>query len=230
MTGYDLNSTKKNKKELPAFWKQLVELLPTLLMCGVLALGGSLFTIWLARYTGNPVWKLAKDAADVIGHPVYYGLLASWSSLLWMATAAICLFSAAITWKDLSKHSMQRFLLFSGLLSFTLAVDDLYLLHDRILPKALSTSESVFYLGYFFLMTGYLIIFIRQITQSDYILFWVAFFFLAFSRGFYKAIPFLREFMTANDMLKYFGIVFWLAFFARTAAKYLRRETGADRR
>ncbi len=229
MTGYDLNSTKKNNKELPAFWKQLAELLPTLLLSGALALGGSLFTIWLARYTGNPVWKLAKDAADVIGHPAYYGMLSSWSSLLWMAAAAICLFSAGITWKDSSNRAMRRFLLFSGLLSLMLAVDDLYLLHDRILPKALSTSESVFYLLYFVLMTGYIIIFIRQIAQSDYILFWVAFFFLAFSRGFYNLLPFLREHYTANDMLKYFGIVFWLAFFARTAAKHLRRETVADR-
>lgn len=39
-----------------------------------------------------------------------------------------------------------------------------------------------------------------------------------------KLIPFLGEFMTANDMLKYFGIVFWLAYFARTAAKHLRSE------
>lgn len=143
--------------------------------------------------------------------------------MLWMATATICLFTVAIT-KGSSNRTIRRFLLFSGLLSFILAVDDLYLLHDRILPKALHVPEFVFYLLYLFLMFGYLLIFIRQITQSDYILFWIAFFFLAFSRGFYKLIPFLGEFMTANDMLKYFGIVFWLAYFVRTSAKYLRRE------
>lgn len=229
MTGLDLTTKKKNKI-YPAFLKQLVELLPTLLLCGALALGGSLFTIGLARYTGNPVWKLAKDAADVIGHPAYYGVLANWSSMLWMATATICLFSAAVTWKDPSGRSMRRFLLFSGLLSLTFTIDDLFLLHDRILPKALSTSENVFYLGYLVLLIGYLMIFIRQISQSDYILFWIAFFFLAFSRGFYYLIPLLRDFDNANDMLKYFGIIFWLAFFARTAAKHLRRETGTDRR
>lgn len=219
-----------NNKETPAFLKQIIEIFPALLLSGVLALAGSLFTIWLANFTDNPVWKLAKDAADVIGYPAYFGMLSSWSSMLWMATAAICLFTAAITRKDSSDRAMRRFILFSGLLSFMLAIDDLYLLHDRILPRALHTSEYVFYLLYLFLMTGYLIISIRQIARSDYILFWIAFFFLAFSRGFYNLIPILREFNTTNDMFKYFGIVFWLAFFARTAAKHLRRETGTDRR
>jgi hypothetical protein len=222
MTGLD-RTTKKNNKELPAFLKQLIELLPTLLLSGILALSGSLFTIWLANYTENPVWKLAKDAADVIGYPPYYGMLSSWSSMLWMATSTVCLFTAAITWNSTSDRAMWRFVLFSGLLSFMLAVDDLYLLHDRILPRALHTSEDVFYLLYLFLMTGYIIIFIRQIIRSDYILFWIAFFFLAFSRGFYKLIPLLGDFYTANDMFKYFGIVFWLAFFVRTAAKQLQR-------
>lgn len=230
MTGPDLAAKKKNNQELPAFLKQIVELLPTLVLSGVLALAGSLFTIWLANYTDNPVWKLAKDAAQVIGYPAYFGMLSSWSSMLWMATAAICLFTVAVTWRYSSDRPMRRFLLFSGLLSLILAVDDLYLLHDSILPKALGAPEFVFYGFYFALMTGYLIIFIRQIARSDYILFWIAFFFLAFSRGFYNLIPFLREFNTTNDMFKYFGIVFWLAFFARTAAKHLRMETGADRR
>lgn len=222
MTGLDL-TMKKNNKEYPAFLKQLIELLPTFLLSGVLALAGSLFTIWLANYTNHPVWKLAKDAADVIGYPAYFGMLSSWSSMLWMATAAICLFTAVITWKDPSDPRTRRFLFFSGLLSLIIAIDDLYLLHDRILPGLFDVREAVFYLFYLFLMTGYLIVFFRQISRSDYILFWIAFFLLAFSRGFYKLLPFLREFNTTNDMFKYFGIVFWLAFFVRTAAKHLRR-------
>ncbi len=220
MTGSDLTT---NNKELPAFLKQLGEVFPTLLLSGVLALIGSLFTIWLAYYTENPVWKLAKDAADVIGYPPYFGMLSSWSSMLWMATATICIFTAMITWKNSSDRAIWRFLFFSGLLNLLIAVDDLYLLHDRILPRLLGAPEAVFYLLYLLLMIGYLIVFIRQIARSDYILFWTAFFFLAFSRGFYNLIPFLREYYTANDILKYFGIVFWLAFFARTAAKHLRR-------
>lgn len=222
MTKLD-TATKKNAKERPALLKQWIEILPTLILCGSFALGGSLFVIWLAHLTGNPVWKLAKDAADVIGYPPYYGMLSSWSSMMWMASAAICLFTATITRKDASDRGMWGFLLFSGLLSLMIAIDDLYLLHDRILPQALHTSEGVFYLLYLFLMMGYLILFFRQIARSDYILFWIAFFFLAFSRGFYNLIPFLRGFNTTNDMFKYVGIVFWLAFFIRTAAKQLRR-------
>ena len=219
----DSKLKKEEDKEHPTFLEQLVAILPTLLLSGALALSAVLFTIWLANYTKNPVWKLTKDAADVIGHPAYFGLLSSWSSMLWMATAAICLFTAAVTWKDASDRPRLRFLFFSGLLSLMIAVDDMFLLHDRILSRGLGISEIVFYILYAFLMFGYLIVFFRQIARSDYILFWIAFFFLAFSRGFYKLLPFLREFNTTNDIFKYFGIVFWLAFFVRTAAKHLRR-------
>lgn len=224
MVRSDSKLKKEEDKEHPAFLEQLVAILPTLLLSGALGLSGVLFTIWLANYTENPVWKLAKDAADVIGYPAYFGMLSSWSSMLWMATAAICIFTAVVSWKDAVDRAMWRFLFFSGLLNLLLAIDDLYLLHDQILPRALHTYESVFYLLYLFLMTGYIIAFIKQIARSDYILFWIAFFFLAFSRGFYNLIPFLREFLTANDMFKYFGIVFWLAFFVRTAAKHLRKR------
>lgn len=220
MTGSDLTT---NNKELPAFLKQLGEIFPTLILGGIFALCGSLFTIGAAYITGNPVWKLAKDAAEVIGYPPYFGILSSWSSMLWMATATLCLFTASVTWKDSVDHAMWRFLFFSGLLSLMIAVDDLYLFHDKILPKALHISEGFFYLLYLVLMSVYLIAFFRQITRSDYILFWIAFFFLAFSRGVYNLVPLIRDFNTTNDMFKYFGIVFWLAFFARTAAKHLRR-------
>jgi hypothetical protein len=41
--------------------------------------------------------------------------------------------------------------------------------------------------------------------------------FFLMSRRVFVTLPFFDQFMTTGDMLKYFGIVFWLAFFYRTA-------------
>ena len=222
MSSTNQNSVKTNK-ESQSFYKQLISIFPTLIWSGVLAVSGFLLTIWVSFLTTTPVWKLTKDAADVASYPPYFGMLSSWSSMLWMATASICLFTAILLWKDTPNRATRRFLFFSGILTLMIAIDDLYLLHDRILPRTFHISEGVFYLIYLFIIIGYLVFFLKQIMQFDYIIFFISFFLLSFSRSFYKLIPFLREFGTANDILKYFGIVFWLAFFTRAAAKQLRR-------
>jgi len=45
----------------------------------------------------------------------------------------------------------------------------------------------------------------------------MALFFFLISRKLFVTLPFFNQFISTGDMLKYFGIVFWLAFFYRTA-------------
>jgi hypothetical protein len=87
------------------------------------------------------------------------------------------------------------------------------MLHDRLLPRMFHVPEILFYLLYFFAFAAYLAYFIPQILRYDYLLFVAAFLFFVFSRQFFIKIPYLSQFNTTGDMLKYFGIVFWLAFF-----------------
>jgi hypothetical protein len=110
-----------------------------------------------------------------------------------------------------------RFLMVSGIFSLWLGIDDLYMLHDRLFPKMFHVPEILFYLLYFFAFAAYLVYFTPQILKYDYLLFMAAFIFFVLSRQFFIKIPYLSQFNTTGDMLKYFGIVFWLAFFYRTA-------------
>ena len=77
--------------------------------------------------------------------------------------------------------------------------------------------EIFFYFLYFLAFVAYLAYFTPQILKYDYLLFMVAFLFFVFSRQFFIKIPYFSQFNTTGDMLKYFGIVFWLAFFYRVA-------------
>jgi len=183
----------------------------------LISLGGAGFTVLVANLTDNPIWKLAKDPAEVMNFPAYIGLLSNWSAILWTVAAAICLFSAVLLKQQKAPNATFRFIAVSGGFSLLLAIDDLYLLHDRLFPKLFHIPEAFFYLLYVFAFLAYLIYFIPQILKYDYLLFFAALLFFLMSRRIFFTIPFFDQFMTTGDMLKYFGIVFWLAFFYRTA-------------
>ena len=194
---------------------QLVSILPTVAIASVVALGGVIITVILARETNNPIWKLAKDPAEVLRYPPYIGLLSNWGSLLWMSTAALCLFAAALMHKYSAGRISLRFIMFSGVLSLILTFDDLFRLHDYVLPALLNVPEGVFYFFYILTFILYLFTFKRQILSHDYILLMAALFLFIMSRGTYRILPVLRETMSTPDILKHFGIVFWLAYFYR---------------
>jgi hypothetical protein len=202
---------------LSAIKNQLVKIWKTVAVSIFISLGGAGFTILVSRLTGNPVWVLVKDPAATRSFLPYIGMLSNWGVLLWNASAVICLFSAVVLRQQKASDPAFKFLLASGIFSFWLGIDDLYMLHDQLLPIMFNISERFFYMLYFFAFAAYLVYFIPQILKYDYLLFAAAFLFFVISRRFFITIPYLGKFITYVDMMKYFGIVFWLSFFYRTA-------------
>ncbi|MFN3492057.1 MAG: hypothetical protein ACK40V_07545 [Anaerolineales bacterium] len=203
---------------------QIIGILPVFLINIALGLGGAAVTVLIADLSDNPIWKLAKDPAQTIGFPPYIGLLSNWGALLWMSAAAICLFASLVMKNHQATFRTYRFLFVSGVLSFLLAIDDIFLLHDEVLPRLLNMPEFFFYLLYIIIFGSYLIYFWRDISTYDYLLFIIAFALLLVSRGFFLPRV-LRDYMTTNDMLKYFGVVFWLAFFYRASMQEIKSLT-----
>ena len=196
---------------------QIVKIGMTLGVSILVALGGAAFTVWIAALTHNPIWKLANDPSEVLEFPPYIGMLSNWGVVLWVTAAAICLFSAVLLKQFKASNTTFRFIAVSGGLSLVLGIDDLFVLHDHLLPQIFSSPERYFYFLYFFVFLVYLIFFIRQILKYEYLLFGASLVFFVLSRRIFVTLPFFDQFMTTGDMLKYFGIVFWLAFFYRTA-------------
>ncbi len=202
---------------LSAIKTQLSKIWKTIAIGILISFGGAGFTVLVAKLTGNAIWVLAKDPASVEEFPSYVGMLSNWDVVLWIITATICLFSAIILKQQKASNAVFRFLAVSGTLSLLLGIDDLYMLHERVFPKIFHVSETFFYLLYFFAFAVYLAYFAAQILEYDYLLLMASFLFFATSRQLFISIPYFNQFNTTGDMLKYFGIVFWLAFFYRTA-------------
>ena len=109
-------------------------LLPAALVYGA-ALG-------LSRAGGITDLELViRDLAQTCRYPLGVGLVSNLGYLLWMATGAICLFTA-LSEVSRPKGRERELLLAGGAFSLLLCLDDMFLLHDRYI------SANVLYLLY----------------------------------------------------------------------------------
>ncbi|MDQ3460913.1 MAG: hypothetical protein M3498_16720 [Deinococcota bacterium] len=180
----------------------------------------------LAKATGTPLSALTADPAAINRTSVYIGLLSNIGIMLWSATAAVGFLAAAVL--RMLGHS-PLFLLASASLSVLLAVDDAFLLHERVIPRLLQIPEIVVYGGYGLLIGSYLLYFSRPILKTDYELLVLAFLCFAISVAIDIALPTTTRVTFVEDSFKLAGIVFWLLYFFRAAQSAIRSGVSQER-
>lgn len=165
-----------------------------------------------------PLEYLTGDPAMINHTPLYFGVLSNLGVMLWAAAATCAFLGAGLLQKDLRKF---RFLLFSGLFSTFLGVDDLLSIHEHILPHTLHIPEKIGYFGYLLLAGIFFVSYITIILrETDYIILAVALLFFGLSIV-TIFIPFIdRAFV--KDNLKFLGIVYWLVYFFYTTLRFAR--------
>ena len=194
---------------------QLKNLMPLLASSYVILFALLLFVALIGEYFHIPVSKFTRDPTHILnGHP-FTGAISNIGILFWCATAAICFFSALIHWKN-TKPLNSKFLLFSGLITLFLLLDDLFMFHEIIFPKYLHIPEFAVYSGYLALISIYLLKFKENILKTEYTLLYMALAFFALSM--ISDVFLLQEDMVylVEDGFKLFGIVTWFLFFIRT--------------
>ena len=178
--------------------------------------------------TGTPLNQLTRDPAAITNHPFYTGFLSNVGILLWSATTAICLFSAGLVLQRHTGSSWGRFLYWSGLLTLLLTLDDLFLVHEVVLPDHLGFPEQLMYVTYLGLGLAYLIRFRRIILTTEYPLLGLAVMGMGLSVIFdgYNdlggtGLPAGLSTLVENGA-KFLGIVSWLFYFTRVSAVALQ--------
>ncbi|MEN2282662.1 hypothetical protein AAGF08_11040 [Algoriphagus sp. SE2] len=166
----------------------------------------------------------SRDAIQTIWHvpnvsvEFYIGFLSNIGITFWCFTAAILFFSSKIA-RDFDKpKAMSQFFFFSGLLTLFMLIDDLFLLHDVIIPYYLNISEKFFYLFYGSSVIALLYLFREFILKTDYILFLLAFGFLASSVITDILAAFginISDIYLFEDGFKFMGIISWFIYFSR---------------
>lgn len=192
-----------------------------LLLPAYLATAGLLGLGLLAeQLKGIPFGNFTRDPANILRMPFYTGALSNVGILLWCATAAICLFSAAVLRESLQAWGMRAFLLASGLFSGLLLFDDLFLLHEVVFPRYLHLHQNVLYAGYALMLLLCMVWFRRLILRTDFLILLCAAGLLGSGmvadlltdQAADTSLKFLIE-----DGLKLFGIVSWFIYYARVS-------------
>lgn len=207
---------------------QLRELWGVLLRTYAPAFAAILGMIWIASAADVPVAQFTRDPAAVMNGPFYAGALSNVGILMWCAAAAICFFGASLLQGKFERKAESRFLLTSALFTCLLLVDDLFMLHDLVLPEYLQVRERYVILTYGLLMLGYLVGFRRLILRTEWLVLCLAGCFFAGSIVVDKLpedlLPMHHVF---EDGFKFLGIVTWMLYLGRTTRSLLA-ESGDE--
>ncbi len=157
-----------------------------------------------------------EDPAAFCKTPPFAGAISNIGMIFWCSTSAICFFSAKIYGKRRNKIVLD-FLIASGLLTFWLLLDDLFLLHESIFPLYFQSTEPFAFCVYIVLVLMYLLKFKTLIAQkTEYLILFIACGFFGLSIIFDIIFTQLRIAAFVEDGSKLFGIVTWFIYYVRT--------------
>jgi hypothetical protein len=162
-----------------------------------------------------------RDTNAVAGTHPFVGLVSNIGIIIWTLTAAVCLFSGIIILVCSSKKKIASFLLFAGLVTTQLMLDDFFQLHEVIYKCYFGIDEKVVFAVYIFLVAIGLVFFRKIILETRSIILLSAGVFFVLSLlvdHFHSHVnemvgPDIR--ILLEDGFKLFGIVGWFGFFTR---------------
>lgn len=179
----------------------------------------------------EPRWAFMDtiSAADLSGEVrLYYGFVSNLGVLGMAATAAVALFAAACRSAQGASEGMA-FLLGAGLVSGWLALDDLYLLHEALLPRAGVRQEiGVAFAG--LLVLGHVVVHRRRILAAEWPLMMAALLGFGASAGLDLVVHTTRgPWIVAEDAAKFVAIGAWTAFHVDAALRLVTGGAAAPR-
>ena len=96
-----------------------------------------------------PIMDFTRDPLSVMDAPFYIGIVSNIGIVFWAAGATICFFASAIVSRLPHSSNSTNFLLFGGIITTVLLLDDLFLLHEQVFPQYFHTSEKSAFFLYF---------------------------------------------------------------------------------
>lgn len=179
-----------------------------------------------ARWMFMDVLTAARESTDCC-HATF-GLVSQAGILMWGGTSAIALFAALVLHARPAPVFLRNYMLFAGLLTGWLVLDDTYLLHESILP-GLGLSQTAIQGLYGVLAVIYLALNRASIRSGEWPLLLGAGLLLAASVGFDEIVE-ARSFIAVvlEDALKFYGYALWSGFHVATAAILVLSQHQAD--
>ena len=152
----------------------------------------------------------AQDGSDVW----YAGLVSTAGALLWWSAATVSYVTAWVARER--RAGVAGFWLGAGVLSTVLALDDLFLLHEYVVPTHFHASERFVVLGYTIAASGLVLTYRRYLRTLPWSLALVALAFFGVSLAIddvYKGGPTFERYLFVEEATKLLDITAWTLFF-----------------
>ena len=177
---------------------------------------------------------LTRDPLAIAELPFYFGVVSNIGAIIWSAAASICLFVFFSTDNSVVYKRLRSYLLFSGLLTLMLLLDDLFMLHEQFFPEYLFIPKRIVIISYGALTILHFVVFRRIVKETEYFILVIAFAFFSVSL-FVDSVPsesvtFFWRLMNyvVVDGAKLLGIASWFVYFSRvSAAVLIDRDTSS---
>lgn len=192
---------------------------PKSLVLIILGMGASL--LLAAIWSPVPLEYLFREPYS-IGHiPLYVGLISNIGALLWCCTIGICLFAYLIARKHARCAAAGNMLLFPAVFSAVLLLDDVLMIHERLIGPLLPNGQMVTYLVYGFAAGYFMYRYRTALLGSNLGVLLLSIGLLGASAGmdvlkevFSISVVPARHHLLVEDGLKLIGIATWLYYFS----------------
>ena len=209
---------------------------PTLATLALVTLAAALANVEVRRLTADPL--------EIAGAHPLVGFTSNLGSLLWSASAGACVVAALVLWRERRPGDGTAFFAWSAALTALLVVDDMFQVHEGLVPGLLGRGQTWVILGYCAITAAYVWRFRRTLLATDWVLLGAAGVWFAISIG-VDFLPLLGLVLSGDvlsveerslagaalrlleDGSKLMGIAFWLAFFLRAAGDAIQSRGGA---
>lgn len=216
------DSTFHKPPDRPSAW-----LLPAIIFLPAIAVVLGVFVS--SEFAGVPFVTFTRDAAIAYTKdaPFYGGALSNLGAALWTIAMSLSLFAGMTHHgSDARGIEMRRFLIAAGLLSAVLLIDDLFMIHDGLLPLIGRGQKPVLAAQGLFMLLLLLVRFRRVILQTHYgLLVWaLVIFALSLVVDLELAAVQKKFHHLLEDGLKLIGIAGWCGYFTHTSVAAAREN------
>ena len=181
--------------------------------------------MFLHLWKDVPIVQMTEDPVALgKGMTVYTGFLSQVGILLWAGAASVCFFCGKVLRPSIVDHKLRRFLLISGVLTLYLALDDMFLLHEIVLPHFGIPQELVMG-GYVLVVLAYLFVFHRTILSTNFRLLSFSLFFFATAVILDVFKPFELYLNLIEESAELVGLVSWMVYFTSVGERAIDPDT-----
>ncbi|AKG20512.1 hypothetical protein [Calothrix sp. 336/3] len=197
-----------------------------------------IITTVVTKLAGISMYQLVADPTEVSHQPAYVGMFSLIGSFCWCATSAICIFSALILRPNNTTKFSQNiflFLLFSGIISTQLLLDDTFQLHEQfsfiiygfkteISRSSQNLAEMLVFAIYGIEFATFILLFGKLILASRPLFLALTVMFFGISTILDMTPEEMHNFHIVEEYFKLLGIFSWLMYYFRFCTEQVKNN------